>query len=744
MMETESELPHKPRVRLTPWRGPFHFMLLLATSSMTLLLPVLYALLLLAVGFFVGSVAFGWIEHLALSEEYSWRDLLVIPYILTGAVTWLFMLRPLLPRPRPVKVMLQATPAAQQKLFELVDELCWHLRMEPPEEIWLDTTTSVRTSLRNGMVGALHGETVLHIGLPVVAVLGAREFAATLVRELAMNAGGLGTTFSQVVRELDAWFFRALHERDPWEMQLRQKNEKETRWQAGCRVALWVWMSAAKLPFAFFVVAARLISMAALLRLGAGADKAAVNLAGNPVKRSLTLRLRLLEGAWASAGAEIRRGIVQHRLPDNLPLLLARHVTRSGAEAETRRAEEARPPRGAEIIAHLPEDGTAASLVRGFVDLSRQLTSFYYQHEMGIQLHEHRLVAEEEVLHQNRREDESLVIIRRYFQGLAHPERALCGHGSTHAISPGRAHLEREIQGVRVAVREWGGRLKPALQEWNLAWQRRRDLEAAAVLSLAGFNVSRIQFGTDDTSPQSLRQEAARQRMLMEHMETTLVSFEAKLESRFAAALGLLWWSTPDEMNDVLLARRQDLPSWVSVYEAMAGAMPSFRELLTTFFAFQTLGARFATLEDNSSLFTALQSVVPKMINLLRQILSAMDGAHYPFAKNRRPMTLNAHLLPGGKMPEPVNISMDPAAAADTRVLAAKMAADASEVVAPFVDRFLQLWHKAYAWLAESAEMAENHFVGAGVAQPRMIDEQEPDSRSFMDLPIPAAKKKAE
>ncbi|HCN27265.1 MAG TPA: hypothetical protein DIT64_00425 [Verrucomicrobiales bacterium] len=711
MMDPPDETPRKPRVRLTPWRGPFHFLLLLATSSVTLLLPLLYALLLLALGFHVGALAFGWIEHLALAETRAWRELLVIPYIAVGAVTWVFMLRPLLPRPRSTRVAMQVTPTSQPALFELVDELCWNLRLEPPEEIWLDTTTSVRTSLRNGVSGALTGESVIHVGLPVVSVLGAREFAALVARELAMNTGGLGTTFSHLVRELNTWFYRALHERDPWELRLRQKKEKETRWQAGCRVAIWLWMAAAKLPFAFFVLAARVISAAALMRLGSGADKAGVNLAGRAAWGAMQAKLRLLDAAWESARVEVRRGISQHRLPDNLSLLIARHVARAAGDGCPAEPAGGPEPKGARIISGLEENAPAAVLLRGFVDLSRQLTSFYYQHDLGIQIHEHRLVAEEEVIHQNRREDESLVIIRRYFSGLAHPERAMCGHAPTHAFSPGRERLENEIRRVRQDIREWGSRLKPALQEWNLAWQRRRDLEAAAVLSLGGFNVSRIQFGTEDTSPQSLRQEAARQRMLMEHMETALTAFEAKMESRFAAALGLLWWSAPDELDARLIERRQDLPHWVGLYEAMAGALPSFRELLTTFFAFQTLGARFSSLDDAGPMFQALQSVVPKMINLTRQILSAMDGAQYAFTSNRRPMPLVAHLLPG-RLPEPVGISMDPAAAADTKALSAKMAADASEVVAPFVDRFMQLWHKSYAWLAESAELTEMHFLG--------------------------------
>ena len=58
----------------------------------------------------------------------------------------------------------------------------------------------------------------------------------------------------------------------------------------------------------------------------------------------------------------------------------------------------------------------------------------------------------------------------------------------------------------------------------------------------------------------------------------------------------------------------------------MSGALPAFRELLTTFFAFQTLNAKLANVDDPSAFLTALQSGVPKMLNLLRQIMATMDG----------------------------------------------------------------------------------------------------------------------
>lgn len=709
--------PHPPkRIRLAPWLGPVHFLLLLCTSALTLLLPLLYVAFLAGSAWWLGSYAFDWISDLALSARITVHDAGPFALIACGTITWLFMLRPLLPQKKSVSVALQVTPASQPGLFAVVDELCWHLHIPPPDEIWLDTSIGIRSCLRGGMAGIATGETVLHVGLPVVSVVGAREFAALLLRELAFSAGGIGATFTHVVRELNTWFYRALHERDPWELQLRQEPKEETRWRKFVRITAWLWMSVAKIPFALIVMLSRVICLAALIRLGLRADKCAMRLIGRPAWQQLCRKTAILDEAWQAARTEINRGITQHRLPENLALLLARHVARRARQDSTapapRQQDTTNAPPGAGVLPQVLADSPAASLMRGFVDLSRQVTYFYYQHELGITLHEHRMVAEEEVIHQNRREDESLVVIRRYFGGLAHPERAICGLGGTHAESPGRLQLQDEILRVREEMKEWGSRLKIALQEWNIAWQRRRDLEAAATLSMAGFTVSRIQFGTEDTSPAALRSEAARQRMVMEHLESTLQTYEARLESRFAGALGLLWWMEAEELDDRLRDLKRDLPAWVSLYEAMAGALPSFRELLTTFFAFQTLGARYASLDDTGSFFTALQSVVPKMTNLVRQILATMDGAIYPFAADRQPVSLNDHLLQG-RLPEPISVSMNPGAALDMKVLSSKMAADASEVIAPFVDRFLALYHRAFAWLAGTAEQTEVHFLGA-------------------------------
>lgn len=450
------------------------------------------------------------------------------------------MLRPLRPRPKTAKMALQITAATQPQLFELIHTLCWHLRAAPPTQVSLDTTISVRSSMFGGLVGILTGQTTLHLGLPVISVITARELAGLLAHELSHNAGGLSTLFIHAVREMHAWFFRALMERDPWELCMRDAPRKESKTHMIFRKVLRAWMWTAKIPFMLFAIASRLVSTATLWIIRRMAEKCAANVIGSAANARLWRKLDLLGDAWQSASQEIRRGGLQHRLPENLSLLIARHVAKTANERHAARAEaglksdtdhekDAKPPKGAALVEHLSPAQPAAAVMRQFVDLSRQVTCFYYQHDLGLNLHEHRMVADDEVIHQNRPEEESLLIIRRYFGGLAHPERAMCGLGSTPSTSTARVELQREILRVRDEIVRWGPQFKVALQEWNQAWQRRRDLEAAATLSLAGFTVSRMQFGTEDASLTSLRAKAACQRMVMEHMEGPLQERERLL-----------------------------------------------------------------------------------------------------------------------------------------------------------------------------------------------------------------------
>lgn len=48
----------------------------------------------------------------------------------------------------------------------------------------------------------------------------------------------------------------------------------------------------------------------------------------------------------------------------------------------------------------------------------------------------------------------------------------------------------------------------------------------------------------------------------------------------------------------------------------------------------------------------------------------------------------------------------------DMRTKALKLSHETAEIITPLVDNFMKLYHQAYAWLAETAEESERHFLG--------------------------------
>jgi hypothetical protein len=99
------------------------------------------------------------------------------------------------------------------------------------------------------------------------------------------------------------------------------------------------------------------------------------------------------------------------------------------------------------------------------------------------------------------------------------------------------------------------------------------------------------------------------------------------------------------------------------------------------------------------------------MLNLVRQIIGTMDGAVFPFTKSGYPVPLNDHLLPK-PLPQMPGVSVESVDATSLKATALTMASQASDCIAPYVDAFLELYHQAFAWLCESAERVEIHFLG--------------------------------
>lgn len=694
---------------LLPDAGPFHVLVLLLTAIIQVGLAGAYVLGTALLGITVGHGLYRDVCRLLASNEAVTPAMLDLVPVSLAAMGWWIMLRPLFAvAPRPTGAM-QVTASTQPRLFGLLEEICAVLRLPIPVEVWLDCTVSVRAWARRGTRGLRDRDIVLFIGMPAVAALTSRALAALAVRELSHFSGRFAARLRRFVREMERSGQRACHWRDPWEDRLAGHDHEDPSFKnlrRALRLFIWLWQR----PFWALATSIRAVSHPAMRLMERRADSWVRQMMGDDGFLLLSHKQRLLQQALGRAGEELAAEAKHGRLPDNFAMLVARHFVRAlGAEtAPIPRCARSDAASSSRLIDTLPAEADATDWIHDFSGLSGQLSQLFYQHGLGIAVHKQQLIPVREPVSRNLHDVEALVAIRSYFRGLMHPERSLCGLVATFSRIKDPRDLIPEVAGGRQWERLHGPGMRAALREWDSAWQRRRDLEAAWVLALAGIPVCRLDLGGAIGSPEVLRSAAARQKMIMDHLDDPLKICEARLERRLTAALGLLWWSPPGSLPGGLDELRRQLPLWGSVHESLAHVLAEFRELLTSHHSFKILGTKIGLASDPGALVTAFQAVVPGMVARCQSILKALDGAVYPFGADGKVVSLQAYLLPT----PPDWLDANSLAGLGMHERARCLASGPAQHIGPFIERFLELYHRSLAWLAAAAAQSESHFVG--------------------------------
>jgi hypothetical protein len=117
----QSEAPLE-RLRIEPWRGAVHFLVLISSATLAVSLLLSYVLLV--------AMTFVWIcvelhaitKTMAINGLMHWNLIQDWMMFLGLGVTWVFMLRPLRPRPSGTRVALQVTHGTQPQLYDLAKD----------------------------------------------------------------------------------------------------------------------------------------------------------------------------------------------------------------------------------------------------------------------------------------------------------------------------------------------------------------------------------------------------------------------------------------------------------------------------------------------------------------------------------------------------------------------------------------------------------------------------------------------
>jgi predicted Zn finger-like uncharacterized protein len=186
---------------------------LVFVATAMLLLPALYVALIAAVGYLLFYHATENLTEVARARS-MWAIVLVYcGPLIAGSVLLFFLIKPLF-APRSRDLRLRTLEFGEEPLlFALVTRVARALRAPEPQRIAVDCRPNASASLGN----ILGGDLVLTLGLPLVAGLSIQQLAGVVAHELGHFAQGTAMRLSYVVRSVNLWFARIVHERDDWD-----------------------------------------------------------------------------------------------------------------------------------------------------------------------------------------------------------------------------------------------------------------------------------------------------------------------------------------------------------------------------------------------------------------------------------------------------------------------------------------------------------------------------------------------
>jgi Zn-dependent protease with chaperone function len=372
-------------------------------SVAMVLLPLIYLSL-------IGALAWG-IYYWA-TTFYSWFGgvrggmpimILYLSPLFVGVVLLFFMVKPLFASRAPRAQPLALNAGAEPVLFAFIAKVCETIGAPFPKRIDLDCEFNAAAGFRRGALSFLGNDLVLTIGLPMVAALNLRQFAGVLAHEFGHFTQSYGMRLSYVIRKVNGWFARVVHERDAWDLWLDELAETQEAWTAIAvgLARLGIWFSRGLLAGLMWI--GHGISCFMLREMEYDADSYEIKLVGGETFEATSRRIHLFEKALELAYKNMRVSWnLNHTLPENFPAYLVR--TESTLPPGQRQKLEdtmglaptgpfdTHPSKGDRIrrarqageagVFHL--EGPASALFTAFEVPAKQVTVLHYTDDLGI------------------------------------------------------------------------------------------------------------------------------------------------------------------------------------------------------------------------------------------------------------------------------------------------------------------------------------------------------------------------
>ena len=467
--DTTSPVAFSDTIAPTAISGSYRLGLLAVTIAM-ILVPMLYLLLIAAVGWFLvwHVTANTWI--LRGSGGAQWRFLGYITPAVVGATLLFFMVKPIFARrvhrAEPVRVLEKEQPV----LHALIREICRQVRAPFPARVYVDCQVNASASLKGDAFGVFRRDLDLTIGLPLVTGLSVRQLSGVLAHEFGHFAQGGGMRMTALIRGVNAWLYRVVHERDTWDSTLEEWSQ-EGDWRVTVPMALArgsVWVS--RQALAGVMMVGHGVSCYMMRQMEFDADSYEVKIAGSEAFARTFVRLRELSAGAHVAYGQLPQLLEKHAIPADMPHLVAECSRRLPDEvrAQVQKISDERTgtfdthPSDADRVeaaqalatsgALVGGDQPATSLFREFDRLSATVTRHHYESDLGIELGKMRLLANDEALRGADDHQRTEAALRDVFASRVSVTRPL--RIAVDEAAAGVVDVEETLARARTAVKE--------------------------------------------------------------------------------------------------------------------------------------------------------------------------------------------------------------------------------------------------------------------------------------------------
>lgn len=584
--------------------------------------------------------------------------------ILAGGVMILFMLKPLFARALPNPGCRSLSPGEEPVLFDFVRRTCQAVGSPEPSRIDIDNEVNASASFRRGVFSFIGNDLVLTIGMPLAAGLTMRQFGGVLAHEFGHFSQGAGMRLSYVIRSINFWFHRVVHERDEWDERLKSWSSSfdfRVSWMLYA-ARFCVWLSRQVLWC--LMMAGHFFSSVLMRQMEFDADRHEARFAGSGSFAETARRLRILAISTNGAMSDLSGFHREGRLCDNLPRLVLLNEEQMPVEVKEAIEAEIRDsrtgffdthPADSERIANAAGENTdgifrlelpATLLFADFDARACQVTLDFYKRIFGESLKESDIHPVGELAQRQKFEQDSMKALARFFRGhflyyrpFPRPEEA------SKSVTDAEAVANR-LREARALAMENAPDYARARDKYDETDTRLIAAGLAENLLEIGLPVSRGDFKHDLSSKKALDEEKSKASSRRDKLAGLMEPFEAATAARLYSGVRLAQW--PDHAPTLEAAgfTPGEVQGLVVLFQEFNRAITMVLTLRDDKLAMESVGGHLEShAGSNDKVVPRFQELFARVRGGVRAIRELFEKRPYPFDHAEKDISVGSFLV---------------------------------------------------------------------------------------------------